>query len=81
MGGIGIGANAEHEFINLGLAGMMSKLQTTLDWFFNSRVESVSRTIDNQLVVDPLGVDMSTIVNRSRVILLKKGAARTGVAR
>tara|TARA_R110002051_G_scaffold3166_2_gene17078 strand:- start:543 stop:2399 length:1857 start_codon:yes stop_codon:yes gene_type:complete len=73
--------NDEHEFINQGLAGMMNKLQTTLDWFFNSRVESVSRTIDNQLIVDPLGVDMSTIVNRSRVILLKKGAARTGVDR
>tara|TARA_B100001250_G_scaffold410227_2_gene436226 strand:- start:5936 stop:7798 length:1863 start_codon:yes stop_codon:yes gene_type:complete len=73
--------NDEHEFINQGLAGMMNKLQTTLDWFFNSRVESVSRTIDNQLIVDPLGVDMSTIVNRSRVIMLKKGAARTGVDR
>lgn len=73
--------NDDHEFINQGLAGTIQKLQDTIDWFVNSRIESVSRTIENQLIVDPLGVEMATIVNRSRVILLKKGAARTGVDR
>jgi hypothetical protein len=71
----------QHDFINQSLSDVLDRLQETMDWFMNARVESVTRTIDNQLVVDPLGVDMSTIVNRSRVILLKKGASRTGVDR
>lgn len=71
----------QHDFINQSLADVLERLQETMDWFMNARVESVTRTIDNQLVVDPLGVDMATIVNRSRVILLKKGASRTGVDR
>ena len=70
-----------HEFSGMSLSEILERLQDTADWFMNARVESVTRTIDNQLVVDPLGVDMATIVNRSRVILLKKGAARTGVDR
>jgi hypothetical protein len=73
--------NDEHEFINQGLAGIVDKMQETIDWFINARVESVTRTIDNQLIVDPLGVEMSTVLQRSRVIQLKKGAARTGVDR
>jgi len=71
----------QHDFINQSLSDVLDRLQETIDWFMNARVESVTRTIDNQLVVDPLGVDMATIVNRSRVILLKKGASRTGVDR
>ena len=71
----------QHDFINQSLSDILDRMQNTIDWFMNARVESVTRTIDNQLVVDPLGVEMSTIVNRSRVILLKKGAARTGVDR
>lgn len=70
-----------HEFMNMSLTEIMARIQETMDWFLNARVESVTRTIDNQLVVDPLGIDMSTIKNRSRVILLKKGASRTGVER
>jgi hypothetical protein len=70
-----------HDFVNQSLSDILDRMQETIDWFMNARVESVTRTIDNQLVVDPLGVEMSTIVNRSRVILLKKGAARTGVDR
>jgi hypothetical protein len=70
-----------HEFVGQSLPEILDRLQETADWFMNARVESVTRTIDNQLIVDPLGVEMSTITNRSRVILLKKGAARTGVDR
>jgi len=70
-----------HEFVGQSLPEILDRLQETADWFMNARVESVTRTIDNQLVVDPLGVEMATITNRSRVILLKKGAARTGVDR
>ena len=56
-------------------------LQSVVGWFINSRIQSVSRTIDNWLVADPSGIDLATIENRSRVILLKKAAARLGVER
>ena len=65
-----------HELINQSLAEIVGKLQEVADWFFNSRVASVTRTLDNQMVVDPSGVDMATVNIKSRVILLKKNAAR-----
>lgn len=71
----------QHELINQSLAEIIARLQEVIDWFVNSRVASVRRTLDNQLVIDPSGIDMATVNNRSRVILMKKGAARTGVER
>lgn len=71
----------DNSFISGGIGKKLIKLQETIDWFVNSRVEAVTRTIDNQLIVDPLGVDMNSIMNRDRIIKLKKGAARTGVDR
>jgi hypothetical protein len=71
----------DHRFINKSLAAIIDKLQSVVDWFINSRIQSVRRTLDNQLVVDPSGVDISTVVNRSRVIMLKKGVGRSGVDR
>lgn len=70
-----------HEKLNLGLAELIDVLQSVVGWFINSRIQSVSRTIDNWLVADPSGIDLATIENRSRVILLKKAAARLGVER
>jgi hypothetical protein len=67
-----------HELINQSLAEMVSKLQEVCDWFFNSRVASVVRTLDNQMIVDPSGIEMATVTSRSRVILMKKTAARMG---
>jgi hypothetical protein len=65
-----------HELVNQSLADMVSKLQEVVDWFFNSRVASVVRTLDNQRVVDPSGVEMATVTSNSRIILMKKSAAR-----
>jgi hypothetical protein len=70
-----------HEKLNLGFAELIDVLQSVVGWFINSRIQSVSRTIDNWLVADPSGIDLATIENRSRVILLKKAAARLGVER
>lgn len=70
-----------HELVNHSLAEVIGRLQEVVDWFFNSRVASVVRTLDNQLVIDPTGIEMSTVNSRSRVILMKKSAARTGPER
>lgn len=69
----------DDSFLSLSLSELISPLQDTADWFFNSRVESVSRNIEDKLIVDPVGVDMESIKNRGRIILLKKGASRAGV--
>ena len=66
-------------FINLGLCEVLSALQDTATWFLNSRIASVRKTIFNQLVVDPAGVEIDDIVKRSPVIRLKQGRAGSGV--
>jgi len=69
----------DDSFLSVSLSDLITPLQDTADWFFNSRVTNVSQNLEDKLVVDPVGVDMESIKNRSRVILLKKGASRSGV--
>lgn len=69
----------QNRFINLSLADIISALQDTATWFLNSRITSVRKTIFNQLVADPSGVEIDDIVKRSPVIRLKAGRAGSGV--
>lgn len=71
----------QHHELSKSLAEFIGPLQESVDWFINSRITSVRRTLDNQLVADPSVVDMKTVENRSRVILLKRGVARAGIDR
>ena len=66
-------------FLSTSLAELICPLQNTADWFYNTRVANVSQNLEDKLIVDPVGVDMDSIKNRSRIILLKKGASRAGV--
>lgn len=70
-----------HNLVNAGLCETIDQLQSVITWLINSHVTSVRKTIDNKLVVDPAGVRMEDITNRSPVIRLKDGMARTGVER
>lgn len=67
------------ELLSKSLTEMVSKLQESFDWFINSRILSVKRTLDNQLIVDPSGVEMSTVQSRQRIILMKRGVSRNGI--
>lgn len=67
--------------INAGVAELVQELQSVITWLFNSRITSVRQTIQNRMIVDPEGVEMSDIADRKPVIRLKKGAARSGVDR
>lgn len=69
----------EDTFLSTSLSELICPLQNTADWFFNTRVANVSQNLEDKLIVDPVGVDMDSIKNRGRVILLKKGASRAGV--
>lgn len=69
----------DDSFLSTSLSELMGPLQDTADWFFNSRVKNVSQHLEDKLVIDPVGVDMESVQKRGRVILLKKGASRSGV--
>jgi hypothetical protein len=67
------------DVVNMSLSDLSQPLQDVSDWMLSSRIESVSRSIEDKLIVDPIGVEVETVRNRSRIILLKKGASRAGV--
>ena len=69
----------ELSYVSNSLTELISPIQDTSDWFLNTRVENVSKSLEDKMIVDPIGVDMETVRNRSRVILMKKGASRGGV--
>lgn len=69
----------QNHFINLSLCEVLSALQDTATWFLNSRITSVRKTIFNQLVADPAGIEIDDIIKRSPVIRLKQGKAGSGV--
>lgn len=64
--------------VNESLAEVIGALQDVATWFLNSRITSVRKIIDNKLVVDPLGIEMQDLKDRSPVIRLKEGMASRG---
>ncbi len=68
-----------HQKIGESLADVIGSLQDVVSYLINSRLMSVRRSLDNNLIVDPSGVDMATVESRSPVILMKKGSPRLGV--
>lgn len=70
-----------HNLVNEGLAGIIDQLQSVITWLINSHITSVRKNIDNKLVVDPAGVEMTDLKERRPVIRLKQEASRTGVDR
>lgn len=69
----------DHTLLSKSLTEMVERLQEAYDWFVNTRVQSVRRTLVNQLVVDPSGIEMSTVNDRSPVILTKRGIGNRGI--
>lgn len=71
----------DHVALNAGVAELVNELQSTITWLLNSRITSVRKIIQDRLIVDPEGVEMSDVNERKSIIRLKKGAARSGVER
>lgn len=71
----------QNHFLNAGLSETIDKLQDVISFLINSHITSVRKVIQNQLVVDPEGVEMDDIRNRRPVIRLKPGKSSTGVDR
>lgn len=61
------------------LADIISALQEVVSFLVNTRLMSVSKGLENNVVVDPNGIDMASLQNRSPWILMKKSAPKMGV--
>jgi len=70
-----------HHLLNSGLLETIDSMQDVVSWLVNSHITSVRRIIQNQLVVDPEGVNMEDLKQHRPVIRLAPGASRTGVDR
>lgn len=64
--------------VNESLSEIINPMQDLATWFLNSRVTSVRKIIDNKIVVDPEGIEMQDLKDRSPVIRLKPGMGRSG---
>jgi hypothetical protein len=71
----------QHTQVNAGVSELIDQLQDIMTWLFNSRITSVRKTIQNQLIVAPDLVEMEDIKNRNPVIRLKKGVTLASVDR
>lgn len=71
----------DQNHLSSGIAELVQELQSVMTWLYNTRITSVRKVIQDRIVVDPEGVEMSDVAERKSVIRLKKGASRSGVER
>jgi hypothetical protein len=60
--------------LNACLQDTIHALQDTITFLYNSRIESVRRSLDNHIVVHPMYIDMAALESRSPIIQLAKNA-------
>lgn len=70
-----------HSTLVNSLPMQIGDLQELTSWFMNSRMAAVSRTVDNQMVVDPIGIEIADVVNRQRIIRMTKQGSGKDVRR
>ncbi len=70
-----------HSFLNPGVIEIMEPLAQHVSWLYNSHVENVRASLNNQLIVDPDRVNIEDILSPSagKVIRLKQAYFGTGV--
>lgn len=78
---IGMFLPDQHSILLNSLPMQIGDLQELTSWFMNSRMAAVSRTVDNQVVADPVGIELADVVNRSRVIRMTKQGSGKDVRR
>jgi hypothetical protein len=76
---LGLYSYDSHQVIGESLSDIIEAMQDCVSFLFNSRMNAVKKSLDNNMIIDPTSVDMTTVESRSPWILLKKGAARLGV--
>ena len=74
-------ANDDLRHINFGISELLEQLQDIQTWFINSHITNVRKVIQNQLIVDPRGVEMKDLSDRNPIIRLKPSVQGSGVDR
>jgi hypothetical protein len=69
-----------HQTVNLGLADLIYRLQDVISWHINARITDVRRNMRGRLIIDPTGVEDSSI-DGDGDIYLRAGAGKSGVDR
>ena len=77
---VGLFSPDMHQDLAIGLADTIFAMQDVVSYLINSRLTSVRRSLEQNLVVDPSKIDMSTVENRSPYILTKKVAHNSRVS-
>ncbi len=67
-----------HGRVSDSLCGVIDRLQETVTWLMNTRIESVKNNIERQLVVHSHFVELEDLQTRSPLIRLKKNAPPIG---
>lgn len=68
-----------HQQVSTSLADTIFPMQEVVSYLINSRLASVRKSLENNVIVDPSGVDMASLESRSPWILMKKGSPKLGV--
>ena len=71
----------QHKQVNAGISEGIDALQSVISWLINSHITSVRKVIQNFLVVDPDGVEISDLIERRPVIRLKRQSGAKGIDR
>lgn len=69
-----------HQTMTLGLADLIYRLQDVITWHINARITDVRRNMRGRLIVDPQGVD-TTSLDGEGDIYLRKSVSKSGVDR
>jgi hypothetical protein len=69
-----------HRTVNLGLADLIYRLQDVITWHINARITDVRRNMRGRNIVDPAGVETSTL-DGDGDIFLRKSVSKSGVDR
>ena len=70
-----------HSLLNPGVMEMMEPVAQHVSWLYNSHLENVRKSLNNQFIVDPDKVEMDDVLNPSagKVIRLRPSSYGTGV--
>lgn len=71
----------QHECVLNSLSRLANDFQGLVSWLLNSRMAAVSRTIEPQAIVDPMGINMDDLNARARLLRLRKEAGGKDVRR
>lgn len=67
-------SNDQEATMNECLSDTIHALQNMITWLYNSRMESVRRSLDSHLIVHPMYVDIASLESRSPIVYLTKNA-------